>query len=374
MKTEKKIKLRKNIRTILLSGIGILLLIFIVVFGIDRAASARNKRVLEEQGYINLVSVGEYDLNVRIFGKTDNPEHIIVGISGLGCTDTSVTFSNCVQTIAEDNLLVLIDRAGYGYSDDTVQEQTVEQIVADYRNGMKQLGMEGPYILMSHSIGGIYATYWENQYPDEVEAMVMLDTTTITGENTFEEEEVRVTAVDYIEAFFSKAGWGRMLYKNYFFSLSDSFSEEQKTYRDMLCANQLTSYAVLSETKLMNENCSFVYEHTQTNDIPKLYICAGYSFTKTEEVREYFEYVNDRMEESGKGEYFDMSDEAHFQEIANLLIDNAAVFREEIVNPYTEKLGCVTQVNIPGDHCIYEQKPKEVGSAIEDFLEGLQER
>lgn len=31
--------------------------------------------------------------------------------------------------------------------------------------------MDGPYVLIPYSIGGIYATYWECIYLDEVEAL-----------------------------------------------------------------------------------------------------------------------------------------------------------------------------------------------------------
>ena len=37
--------------------------------------------------------------------------------------------------------------------------------VEDYRKALKNSGVEGPYILMPHSIGGVYATYWCSQYP-----------------------------------------------------------------------------------------------------------------------------------------------------------------------------------------------------------------
>lgn len=87
-----------------------------VVFVNDHIASEHNKKMLEEQGYINLVSAGGYELNTRVYGNSENPEYVIVGISGLGCVDTSVTFSNCLEGISENNLIILIDRAGYSFS------------------------------------------------------------------------------------------------------------------------------------------------------------------------------------------------------------------------------------------------------------------
>ena len=73
------------------------------------------------------------------------------------------------KSIEEDNQLIFIDRAGYGFSEDTKTDRTVEQIVEDYRTVLKNMGEEGPYILLAHSISGLYVSYWQNKYPDEIE-------------------------------------------------------------------------------------------------------------------------------------------------------------------------------------------------------------
>ena len=53
--------------------------------------------------------------------------------------------------LKDDYEIIYIDRAGYGYSDDTSIEQTVERVVSDYRNALNSAGIEGPYILLPHS-------------------------------------------------------------------------------------------------------------------------------------------------------------------------------------------------------------------------------
>ena len=65
----------------------------------------------------------------------------------------------------------------YGWSDLTDKERTVENIVGEIRMALKEANIEGPYILMPHSISGIYILYYANQYPSEVKAIIGIDPT-----------------------------------------------------------------------------------------------------------------------------------------------------------------------------------------------------
>ncbi|MED4587550.1 alpha/beta fold hydrolase [Priestia flexa] len=73
--------------------------------------------------------------------------------------------------------VVVVEPFGYGWSDFTESERSVENIVEEVRNPLKKADIQGPYILMSHSVSGIYAMYYANHYPDEVEAIVGIDPT-----------------------------------------------------------------------------------------------------------------------------------------------------------------------------------------------------
>ena len=55
----------------------------------------------------------------------------------------------------------------------TNREQTVENIVQEIRHALKEADIQGPYILMPHSISGVYSMYYANTYPDEVKAVMV---------------------------------------------------------------------------------------------------------------------------------------------------------------------------------------------------------
>ena len=136
--------------------------------------------MLTEAGYSDPVSVGDYSLNVHDFGNPDG-RHTFVGLSGRGVYDFSMRTHRFMGGLAEENRIVTVDRAGYGLSDDTKEPQTLERVVENCRTALKNAGIEAPYILLPHSFGGAYATYWVSQYPDEIEGVVFLDSTVLDG-------------------------------------------------------------------------------------------------------------------------------------------------------------------------------------------------
>ena len=52
---------------------------------------------------------------------------------------------------------------------------TVEHVVEHYRTALQNAGIQQPYVLMPHSMGGVYATYWQSRYPDEIETVMIID-------------------------------------------------------------------------------------------------------------------------------------------------------------------------------------------------------
>ena len=125
-------KVLKIIGIAFLCIICVIILAVLICFIVHKCLSASERKLLDRAGLVNPVSAGDYNLNAYIYGS-DNPKHTIVGISGLGVSDYSVTLGNVCDSLAEENKIAIIDRAGYGISDDTTKPQTVDRIVDDYR-------------------------------------------------------------------------------------------------------------------------------------------------------------------------------------------------------------------------------------------------
>ena len=366
-KTKTKPSIFKIIRNILLILLSILILFFVVLFIVHKMLSVQEYNQLDEAGYVNSVSAGEYNLNVSKYGN-ENGNHTLVAMSGMGVQDYSVMLRNVTDSLADDNEIVFVDRAGYGLSDDTDIEQTTQRIVEDYRTALKNAGCEGPYVLLPHSLGGVYATYWESMYPEEIEGVVFIDTTELQEGVIFDDIE-KSGLWNRIEIFGCNVGMQRLLYDNYILPPSVNASEEQATLSKSLYIRSMTSNAALSENDLINDNCKTAYDNIVTNDIPKVYISAS-SFTETEQFSEYAEYVNERLIRGGSEAIFDTSGE-EFVTLAEKTIEAVEERNETILFPYFEKLGNCDYKAVPGDHYIYEQKPEECLQIISEFLDTL---
>jgi pimeloyl-ACP methyl ester carboxylesterase len=112
---------------------------------------------------------------MHVYTKGDG-ENTIVLLSGLGTAAPVLDFEPLVNELAKNHKVVVVESFGYGWSDVTNKERTVENIVEEIRTALKS-NIEGPYILMPHSISGIYSMYYANAYPDEVKAVIGIDFT-----------------------------------------------------------------------------------------------------------------------------------------------------------------------------------------------------
>lgn len=363
-------KVLKFIRNIFFVILIICVVFLLSVFIFDRYNNSQEKQYLTDNGYVNPVSVGDYNLNTHIYGN-ENGKHTIVGISGMGSTDYAVGIQNITESLSKDNKIVVIDRAGYGLSDDTFEEQTIDRIVNDYRNALKNSGCEAPYVLMAHSLGGVYSSYWESTYPDEIEAVIYLDTTVISDLSAFEKDpEVwSVSADDFINAVGTKAGLFRLL--DVFEPLKPwaSATEENLEASKAFWYNSPYSFAMYSEAKLSLDNITKAHNSIKKNDIPKLFIDAT-TYTK-EDMVEMIEYIDSLYTKMGLESELNPNDDKKMDEIWALRADQAKTIKSDAIDPYMEMLGNCTYTHIPGYHEIYSHKPKEVIKATTEFLEKL---
>ena len=104
-------------------------------------------------------------------------EKTIVLLPGLGTAAPALDFEPLVDELAKDFQVVVVEPFGYGWSDLTKRERTVENIVEEIRTALQTTQIKGPYILMPHSLAGIYSMYYANEYPNEVEAVIGIDPT-----------------------------------------------------------------------------------------------------------------------------------------------------------------------------------------------------
>lgn len=362
-------KVSRIIFRVILILSAVLLLFTLGTFIYNRVKTKEELELLKEKGYYNPVSVGDYSLNVLKFGN-ENGRHTIVALAGLGMGDYSVTERQMTSYLESDNLVVFIDRAGYGLSDDTGSEMTLEYIVEDYRRALKNAGIEAPYILMPHSIGGAYANYWSSNYPDEIEAVVFVDGSELS-ESAFDDSSYSVGFGDKALVFLAKLGFGRYVIRSNNYLLPDNYSEEEQMLSDALELMTEDSFASLSEYSLTAENGTEAFNCIITNNIPKLYICASWGIQTKEDLIECSEWINRQIEKNHLDLPLKPVDYEDSSEQLQKILDEYERARQNIIYPYAEKMGNCKVVCLSGDHMIYEHKPDECGKIIKEFIDEL---
>lgn len=367
-----KIKKIGKIAFRIVSVLIVLLLLFTLgTFIYHRVKMNKELELLKEKGYYNPVSVGDYSLNVARFGN-ENGKHTIVSLAGLGMGDFSVAERQMTSYLESDNMVVFVDRAGYGFSDDTENEMTLEYIVEDYRKALHNAGIEAPYILMPHSIGGAYANYWASKYPDEIKAVVFLDGSQLS-EDAFEEESYYYPNLgDKVIAFLAKLGFSRYVLREDFYLYPDNFSEEEQQLGDALYLLTMDSIAPISESGLIAENAQNAFNNIITNDIPKLYICASWGIQTADDLNELAEWQNRQIEINNLDVPVRRTDHKENSDEDKKILAEYERLRQEIIYSYAEKMGNCEVVCLSGDHMIYAHKPDECGKLVSEFIDNLE--
>jgi pimeloyl-ACP methyl ester carboxylesterase len=67
------------------------------------------------------------------------------------------------------------DRAGFGLSDPPKEQISGISVGDDLRRVLRAAGVNGPVVLVGHSIGGFYALMFANRYPQQVAGLVLVD-------------------------------------------------------------------------------------------------------------------------------------------------------------------------------------------------------
>jgi pimeloyl-ACP methyl ester carboxylesterase len=119
----------------------------------------------------HLVDVGGRRLYLECTGS-GSPTVVLVS----GLAEASVYWRGWIAPVVEQNTTVCAyDRAGQGWSDPPPSPQDGRAVATDLHNLLANAQIPGPYVVVGHSTGGVYARIFAAHYADQVAGMVMLD-------------------------------------------------------------------------------------------------------------------------------------------------------------------------------------------------------
>jgi pimeloyl-ACP methyl ester carboxylesterase len=117
-----------------------------------------------------LVDVGGYRLHINCQG-TGSPTVIVD--AGLG--DWSTAWSLVQPQLARETKTCTYDRAGSGWSDPGPRPRTAAAFSSELHTVLARANVEGPYVLVGHSMGGLTMQLFASQYRSEVVGLVLVD-------------------------------------------------------------------------------------------------------------------------------------------------------------------------------------------------------
>jgi pimeloyl-ACP methyl ester carboxylesterase len=117
-----------------------------------------------------MVDIGGYHLCLKCIGQ-ETPTVIIDAGAGEGMNE----WKNVQESVSAFARVCIYDRAGVGKSDRGSKPRTSQQKVKELRTLLNEAHIEGPYILVGHSIGGLHMQMYAATYPNEVAGIVLVD-------------------------------------------------------------------------------------------------------------------------------------------------------------------------------------------------------
>ena len=282
-----------------------IIIVLVVVLIVVLAAIYINHRIQLNREKVlrtplgKLVEVDGHEMSVYVEGNGDKT---IVFMSGGGTCSPILDFKSLYSALSSDYKVVVVEKFGYGFSDVVDKERSIDSILADTRTALAKADIEGSYVLCPHSMSGIEALYWAQQYPEEVEAIIGLD---MAVPKAYEDYKINIPMLK-ISQFAARVGITRILPE---ISESDAIkygtlsNAEKDIYRAVFYEKTATN-TMLNEVECIKENAEIV-QNRGVPQVPMLLFVSNGSGTGWNE-EEWREYQNSYFESVANGKLINL--------------------------------------------------------------------
>ena len=263
-----------------------ILLFLLATFIFHRISLEKEEASLTPMG--QQVLVNGHQINVYVEG--DGLETIVV-LSGAGIASPILDFKELSESLSKQYKVVIVERVGYGYSDDSNHSRDVMEVLSETRQALSQANITGPFIILSHSMASLESLAWQEKYPDEVKALIGLDWALPSSYENLKDNQALLTSAYWS----SKIGLLRYFPESFYIKNQTLTENERKQYK-LLAYKQLMSQAMLHESQTVKENAKKVTSSINPK-IPTLLLVSngqGTSFSQSEWQRYAERFASDQ--------------------------------------------------------------------------------
>ena len=122
-----------------------------------------------------LIDIDGFRLHFHCTGPSDKDFTLPTVVIEAGCGCSLFAYSWLQEALSQTLRVCSYDRAGLGWSEESHQPRDAEHIATQLHTLLNKAGINGPIILVGHSIAGLYLRVYASQYPDNIVGMVLLD-------------------------------------------------------------------------------------------------------------------------------------------------------------------------------------------------------
>lgn len=157
-------------------ALGVAVLVLVLLLGVmkvtDMAMTASERAANPAPGV--MVDVGGRRMHVHTVGQG---EASIVLLPGLGVPAPVLDFEPLTQELSQWARVTVVEPFGYGWSEGSDSSMLPGDVARDVHTALHGAGVPGPYVLMGHSLAGLYSQKFIETFPGEVSGFVGLDPT-----------------------------------------------------------------------------------------------------------------------------------------------------------------------------------------------------
>lgn len=255
-------------------------------FGFHQLSLQKESKLLMPIG--KKVVVNGHQMNVSV--KGEGPQTIVF-LSGAGIASPILDFKNLSDSLSQKYKVVVVERAGYGFSQDSDRSRDVMEVLSETRQALAQAHVSGPYVIISHSMASLESLAWQEKYPNEVKALIGLDWALPASYEDLKEHPTLITLAYWT----SKIGLLRYFPESFYIKNPTLTETERQQYK-LLAYKQLMSQAMLHESRLAKENAKKVPSSINPK-IPALLLVSngeGTTFSQSEWQRYAERFASDQ--------------------------------------------------------------------------------
>jgi pimeloyl-ACP methyl ester carboxylesterase len=188
-----------------------------------------------------------------------------------GASTYSIAWARIQDDVAKFTRVCSYDRAGMGWSDGVTRELSPRQVAEMLHTLLEKGGEQPPYLMVGHSLGGIYVRAFASLYPDDVIGMVLVDSSHENQNLLLPSEFVKLTntqsvALQFCQAF---APFGLVRAIKMMDSLIVVFPLTEEEKKPLLAAMYRSGYCGASAREI---NMFFAYasQHKDLNSLGEM--------------------------------------------------------------------------------------------------------